>query len=622
MRTITLKTQLVLTFLLLTLPLAALVWSYSQLQKTLPDSFKQQAEIAANAELALSVELDIIDLQRNVLIFKENASLGATERFSILLKQIRERLDALRQSTDNQENINTIYRISGHLDDYNNNFESVISMRAQRDKLTEEIFSYTLTNEHTGIFDDHTQLKSAMDNQWLRTQNASLQYLLSANSDDISHFKQSLKDIRQLLQLSDLDSEEEETLLSSIKRHEQRFFRITNMTRNYVFLINVVMAGSANEILILSKAMAEETKQRQAIANQMLSEETSRQVQLGLSATLLVSIIIVLISAYFFRLITRQLIDMTAVFNDLAEGREVGQIPGLGRPDEIGRMAAAANVFRDKNDQTIELLQESQQHLERQHELNETILREKARAERALAARTDFLANMSHELRTPLNSVIGFTARLLKSGKNLEERQKDSLETISRNGKHLLAMINDILDLSKMEANKLEVKPEAIDLVLLCEQCFEQTKVLAQGKDLELRLSTEAYSGECFSDSTRINQIVINLLSNAIKYTHKGWVEMQLKNDKDPERIIVEITDSGIGISEDDMKNLFKRFEQFDDVSQTKIGQGTGLGLSIASKIAELIGAKLDAHSQLGVGSRFQITLPRNYFSTASSSNH
>ncbi len=445
------------------------------------------------------------------------------------------------------------------------------------------------------------------------SKNAILQYFLTSNSEFISQFKTGLRRDRKYILTKILNQDVQSSLLKQLDQYQRSFLGITSITRNYTYLINVVMAGSANEILFLSTEIVDHLNDLRGEAYASTVQQVSDRVDTSLYLTGGFAVLILAMVIYFFGLITHPIERMTAVFNSLAKGENIGQIPGLHREDEIGKMAAAANVFRDKNDQTNRLLHESQQLVEHQKVLNDALFHEKKRVESALAVRSEFLANMSHELRTPLNSVIGFTTRLLKKSDDLPERFRDSLETIARNGQHLLAMINDILDLSKIEANKLEVVSELVDIRQLCLDCIEQVEGLARDKGLQLKMELDDSLGEVYTDPTRVSQILLNLLSNAIKYTREGWVKVVLDQGESADWIAIEVQDSGIGVSPEDMKNLFQRFEQFDERSQAKVGSGTGLGLAIVSKISELLGAQVRAESELGIGSRFVLDLPRQH---------
>ncbi len=231
-----------------------------------------------------------------------------------------------------------------------------------------------------------------------------------------------------------------------------------------------------------------------------------------------------------------------------------------------------------------------------------------AAAKKSSDAKSDFMANMSHELRTPLNSIIGFSKRILRTETNLDERQKRSMDAIYKNGHHLLSMINDVLDLSKIDAGRLEMKIVEADISVICEGLYHQFNEEAEKKDLSIRfyIGNEIYG---LVDELRFKQVAINLISNAIKYTEAGEIIVKLAKESE-EFLCFSVRDTGIGIKDEDQERLFKRFEQFDDKSRFQIGQGTGLGLSIVNEIVSLMNGRVLIESTVGVGTNFKVYIP------------
>ncbi len=225
--------------------------------------------------------------------------------------------------------------------------------------------------------------------------------------------------------------------------------------------------------------------------------------------------------------------------------------------------------------------------------------------------KAEFVANMSHELRTPLTAIIGFAQLMQMQGKNGVYPQKtvsDGVERILRNGRHLLTLIDEVLDLSKIEAGRLTLHFEHFDLRELIENSFGSLESLATAKKLSYKLKIRGELPFIYNDPVRIRQIITNLLSNAIKFTEKGAVKVtaDVFDDKNW-RIIVK--DTGIGISEDKTSTIFERFRQVDG-SYTREAGGFGLGLSISQHLAELLGGKITVESVADKGSTFTLTLP------------
>jgi signal transduction histidine kinase len=225
--------------------------------------------------------------------------------------------------------------------------------------------------------------------------------------------------------------------------------------------------------------------------------------------------------------------------------------------------------------------------------------------------KAEFVANMSHELRTPLTAIIGF-AQLVQltrpSDEQMPKRYADAFERILRNGQHLLALINDVLDVSKIEAGRMKIHREHIDLVEVVQGAFAELQSLAERKGLDYRLRVPERLPLAYTDPLRVRQVVINLLSNAAKFTARGGVEAELAaHGREHFRVVVK--DTGIGIEERSLPIIFERFRQVDG-SMTRSASGVGLGLSIVRQIVELLGGEIDVTSRVGEGSTFTVTLP------------
>jgi PAS domain S-box-containing protein len=248
---------------------------------------------------------------------------------------------------------------------------------------------------------------------------------------------------------------------------------------------------------------------------------------------------------------------------------------------------------------------------ERTEELHTAMIR----AEAADKIKSAFLATMSHELRTPLNSIIGFTGIVLQGMAGpLNVEQTKQLGMVRSSAKHLLALINDVLDISKIEAGQLEVRAEPFDLNAVIEKVLGLLKPVAEKKGLVLNTIINKDLGEMVSDERRLSQILINLLNNAIKFTEKGSVTLTvqlLPSDEHPSNQAVKIiiTDTGVGIKHEEIKHLFQPFHQIDS-GLTRLHEGTGLGLAICKKLLDLMGGQITVASEWSKGTEFMVKLP------------
>src|SRR6185369_14704175 len=242
---------------------------------------------------------------------------------------------------------------------------------------------------------------------------------------------------------------------------------------------------------------------------------------------------------------------------------------------------------------------------------NELLRRSHIALEQASALKSQFLANMSHEFRTPLNAILGYTSMLLKgvSGE-LAAPQRRNLERIDSNSQHLLSIINDILDITRIEAGKMPLTVADFPMLDLIREVLAEVEPLIARSKLTVTTQVDDDLPPLRSDRQKVKQIVINLLTNALKFTPQGWVTVTAVCDPVIERMAIAVADSGIGISPKDQDVIFEDFRQADD-SPTRQYTGAGLGLAICRRLATMLGGELSVRSALGEGSTFTLVLPR-----------
>ena len=277
----------------------------------------------------------------------------------------------------------------------------------------------------------------------------------------------------------------------------------------------------------------------------------------------------------------------------------------------LGALATQATISI-KNAKLYQQVQEHAEQLEtRIAERTQQLRQLNQQLEQASRHKSEFLANMSHELRTPMNAIIGFTKLVMRRSKEqLPQKQYENLQKSLASAEHLLTLINQILDLSKIEAGRLEVYPGRFRLEPVIEECIRTVEPMIKSEHVELAASVEADVPELFSDRDKLKQIMLNLLSNAVKFTERGHIRLAAKADS--EWIAIDVSDTGPGISKDKFSFIFEEFRQVDGGATRQHG-GTGLGLSISRHLAHLLGGDILVDSVVGQGSTFTVRVPATF---------
>jgi signal transduction histidine kinase len=334
---------------------------------------------------------------------------------------------------------------------------------------------------------------------------------------------------------------------------------------------------------------------------QIIENETAKGIESFsyylLAGSAVIIVVSILLAYYFGRAISRPITHMISVMSSIAAGNFAVSVSGMQRRDEIGAMARAVDVFATVSKEL--------------HDREKSLVEARALAEAASQHKSQFLTSMSHELRTPLNAIIGLTEMMVSNAARFgTEKALEPLRRVNAAGHHLLSLINEVLDLSKIEAGKLELNPEPVNLAGLIDEVVGTAGQLAEKNQNRIIVQAQENVDALNADSMRVKQILLNLLSNACKFTKQGDVTLRVRKVADGrDWVEIAVADTGIGLSAEQQAKLFQEFTQADSLTARRYG-GTGLGLALSRKLARMMGGDVTVTSEPGKGSVFTVRLP------------
>jgi signal transduction histidine kinase/CheY-like chemotaxis protein len=524
------------------------------------------------------------------------------------------------KGTDSDIYLDYITRMRTHLSNYKENFNNVVVGRTKRQALYnlgvlsqfETLFNnITIHAKGSHLVKDKLEIAKY---HIARAENFMLQYFQTPEQQLVSSVQQQISLAKVQISQRLGSNENFQTAMDRLDKVEKDFLQLTQVTRGYLFLVNVVMAGSANEFLFLARELNRLVTEK-FINTNLEVKKTLDNTRLGSDLFSILGIILVVVTAYFLAYrIMLPINVITNVFQRLAKGKNVDSIPNLKRKDEIGLLAQAADVFHETNKQTNALLEQSQLLNAKQEALNNQLIASKQKVEQATASKSIFLANMSHEIRTPMNGIIGMLDIVLRSELTLSQRGQ--LNKAAYSGQILMSLINDILDFSKIEAGKLDLENIEFSVESLFANILANISNRAQEKSLNVRFNANPnLPTQLVGDPLRISQILLNLCSNAVKFTRNGQIciniDFQVQEETQLLTLYIEVIDTGIGMTPEQVDRVFDSFTQADGSTSRNFG-GSGLGLSIVRQLVEMMGGSVSVQSEHNKGSTFKVDVILN----------
>ena len=447
--------------------------------------------------------------------------------------------------------------------------------------------------------------------------------LLSENFEQLKISAQPLMEIKDVAFVSFLNKRsdillhegKQYPLTAPLKAEGDHLISFSEHDDVFEFIVPVITVKASEGFFLLEGNGTDATVKEQigwvriGLSKEVMSRSERRIIVRGSLLAVAFSVAGTLLLYLFVSLATRPLYALIDAVKEVREG-EHPEVAVLSPKSEIGRLTAEFNrMSRAIKERENELINHRDHLEELVAERTAELTIAKEQAESANRAKSDFLSSMSHELRTPLNAILGY-AQILRLHNNLSDIQRQQIDIMRNSGEHLLTLINDILDVGKIEANKMDVEDAVFDLPALIAQVFNLTKLQAEEKELQFYYEPETpLPAYVRGDERKLRQILLNLLSNAVKYTRRGSVTMRVSYGRAVDGLFrCEVTDTGIGIPADKLDTIFEPFTQLTNDRQAR--EGTGLGLNITKRLLTLIQGTMGVESTHGKGSTFWFEVP------------
>jgi signal transduction histidine kinase/CheY-like chemotaxis protein len=522
-----------------------------------------------------------------------------------------------------------IESLDQELNDYVAQFKNVTERQASRDALVDDVLNVIgpgmekdLTRIMESAFSDGDA--EAAYRAGITMRNLMLARLYAnrflVQNDDASYRRvaQEFASMEQNLDLlvGNLENPERLALAEKVRLDRRTYARAFEDVHDAISSRNETIANQLDKIGPKVADKVERLKLAIKAEQDELGPKAEGEIDRALNVTLLISVLsigIAGIAAWIIGIgVSRPIRSMANAMKDLAGGNMEAEFSVTDRHDEIREMSEAVGVFKESMIQVRELA-------EKQRSAAIEIGEAKEAAEAANSAKSAFLANMSHELRTPMNAILGYSEMLIEEAEDLgQEEFVPDLQKIHQAGSHLLALINDVLDLSKVEAGKMDLYIETFEVGPMIDAVVATIDPLVKKNGNRLRVEVDPMLTEMRADLTKVRQALFNLLSNAAKFTREGEVALVAEREAgDGEGWIrLAVSDTGIGIAPDKLERVFEEFSQAEESTLREFG-GTGLGLTISRRFCQMMGGDITVESAVGRGSTFTVRLPMQVASDA-----
>ncbi|MCO4798531.1 MAG: response regulator [Colwelliaceae bacterium] len=608
-----LKHQLSLILLLIFVVFLVQGYIANNSYQALLNGLKQTQQLSLEVVNVKSLEQQVTDLQRNVLLYRETGSNSVTTRFNTLINNVDVGVSKLTTYAKNNESadkyLSLINNMESHLRDYQNHFIEVKQLNARRETLfnqqTQEYITHIKQSIEPKI--NNAKLNADIKKSYFNLYNdireleyLNYQYYMSQDALIISRYQSKLSSTEQALRkIGDPE------LATTAKQLKTVSFRLVQLTRNYSYLVNVVMSGSANEFFYLAGKLSELVLNDLEEGSALLDKQSQQTQRYNNYLFILGLIILISLVLLILKRLILPIEKLTTIFESLAANKPITDTLTVQRNDEVGKLYSAAAAFNEKNGQTQQLLKDAQQ-------LNEQLSETTERANKATQSKSIFLANMSHEIRTPMNGIVGMLDLLQRTA--LHSEQQEYVDKVCASSDILMSVINDILDFSKIEAGKLSLENISFSPTKTIENIIDAVTIKANEKNLNVHCVFKGkIPDKMLGDPVRLSQILLNLANNAVKFTHHGAISFEVNSQKKDNQqfMIIKIHDTGIGIPVNKVDKIFENFSQAEEDTTRTFG-GTGLGLSIAKQLTNLMKGEISVQSTEGQGSCFCVEIPIN----------